>query len=144
MDAVREKSRLLPENAAPPVIIRFLPRGDDDLEKVLVHKAARPAEGRDSLEVVARSMSETIPNAVVQECFSHDGAVINAPQRATSQRSHCITGVSSWIRQHGREHCDAGVVQSCCGHWERDERSSQAMVLWQCLCVRLQVLQWHA
>ena len=45
MSTVRAKSLLLPENAVPPVIIRLLSREDDDLDKVLVQKAARPVGG---------------------------------------------------------------------------------------------------
>ena len=79
LDMVRvgAKAQSLPEHGVPPELIRILPH-DDDLDKVLVQKAATPTAGRSDLEGAGHALSTTKPNAVVLEKSSFDDADINA------------------------------------------------------------------
>ena len=48
MDRVRRKAEALPNNSVPPELLRILPH-DDDLDKIIVQKAATPAASRSDL-----------------------------------------------------------------------------------------------
>ena len=92
MDRVRAKAECLPEDGVPPEIVRLLPH-DGDLDKILIQKAATPADGRGSVEEAGRRLSQAQPNAVVLEKSGADETDINA-QRIEALRhiSEQLTG----------------------------------------------------
>eukprot|EP00972_Heterocapsa_arctica_P084026 12379480-Heterocapsa_arctica.AAC.1 len=63
MDAVLRKSESLPEEGVPDEIIRLLPH-DNDLDNIVIQKAAAPVEGRREVAQAATVMGSHIPNAV--------------------------------------------------------------------------------
>ena len=82
MARVREKSESLPVHGVPSEIVKLLPH-DEELDKILVQKAATPVGGRSDLPRAAELLSQSRPNAVVLEKSSYDDADINA-QRITA------------------------------------------------------------
>ena len=70
MERVRQNAQRLPEHGVPPEIIHLIGH-DNDLDKVQVQKAATPVAGRTTVEIAAKKVGETCPNAVVME---RDGA----------------------------------------------------------------------
>ena len=79
--AMRQKAQELPEDGVPPEIIKLLPH-DNDLDKVMVQKAACPVVGRGDVEAAAVCMGRVKPNAVVMEKSGCDETDLNTERVA--------------------------------------------------------------
>ena len=66
----------LPENGAPPEVVRFHPH-DGSLGNILGQKAADPVDGRGSLEAAGARLDNSKPNAVAEGQSGCDDADIN-------------------------------------------------------------------